>query len=215
MQLLLPAAYTAIALGFVDSVLRWCPRAVQVPISAAPFSPTSPTVCPPQPSLALRSSISSEGSLLFVVCPSRISTHSVSGETRGALSPYPPSPVPASRPPRVRARPSLLLSVAPSFPPRGSPSLARATSVPRERGRQNGAVVPAGEPSSRPPPDQNGDGVARARETGPPCAILRNPPWHRTPRTSLISADPFACSQTPLQMQSRVQTMTSRTASFI
>lgn len=36
--------------------------------------------------LARRSSISSEGSLLFVVCPSRISTHSVSTSDTGALS---------------------------------------------------------------------------------------------------------------------------------
>lgn len=32
---------------------------------------------------------------------------------------------------------------------------------------------------------------------------------------NLLSLPPFACSQTPLQMQSRVQTMTSRTALFI
>lgn len=41
---------------------------------------------------ALRSSISSEGSLLFVVCPSRISTHSVSAKRKtGIIFPFPPS----------------------------------------------------------------------------------------------------------------------------
>jgi len=72
MQLLLPPAYTAIALGFVDS------------FSAVSLHRSSVVrrVFALRPTLALRSSISSEGSLLFVVCPSRISTHSVSDETR-------------------------------------------------------------------------------------------------------------------------------------
>ncbi|KAL6258752.1 hypothetical protein P5V15_010701 [Pogonomyrmex californicus] len=49
-----------------------CPRAVQVLRLARSFHVLSHDLPP-----ALRSSISSEGSLLFVVCPSRISTHSV------------------------------------------------------------------------------------------------------------------------------------------
>lgn len=69
MQLLLPAAYTAIALGFVDSFSAVSLHRSSVVRRILPYEPTTP---------ALRSSISSEGSLLFVVCPSRISTHSVS-----------------------------------------------------------------------------------------------------------------------------------------
>lgn len=59
---------------------RLCSLVVSTRCSSAHLA-TSLHVPVRRPSPALRSSVSSEGSLLFVVCPSRISTHSVSGET--------------------------------------------------------------------------------------------------------------------------------------
>lgn len=182
MQLLLPVTYTAITLGI--SLVR-----------SSQYPRTVSSVClriilrvAPRPPLALRSSISSDGSLLFVVCPSRISTHSVSSDTSAhyylcftLLSP------PTLRPWSFLF-PISLCVVGSSGGERGH----------RQRGYRRLFEAQRG--------DQNGDGVGSARC---PCIILRNQP--RLFRESDLSS----FSQTPLQMQSRVQTMTSRTASCI
>lgn len=85
----------------------------------------------PRSSPALRSSISSEGSLLFVVCPSRISTHSVSNEThyRTLLSSLPPPPVHPSRSPLA----SLPSSVFSAPPPARAHRLSRTRAIKRHR----------------------------------------------------------------------------------
>lgn len=145
---------------------------------------------------------------MFVVCPSRISTHSVSGETRIIASTLP-------RPP---------------FPPvAGSRLVSFRLRLPRPRRRRSpSSFANEGDKTARP-----SSSAARAERGHPSCRSK----WRR--RYSLARArgvplasscairpgiaagslshnlPPFACSQTPLQMQSRVQTMTSRTASFI
>lgn len=152
MQLLLPAAYTAIALGFVDSVLS---GGVHASFECCrSLAPSLLVLLPSRSSSALRSYISSEGSLLFVVCPSRISTHSVSNETR-IIAPslfLPPRARPLPRRPFLPAFSSCsAVPVSPSSPPcvigtraikrhpvssRGAPlkraPIKMATALPRE-----------------------------------------------------------------------------------
>lgn len=178
---------------------RLCSLVVSTRCSSADLA-TSLHVPVRRPSPALRSSVSSEGSLLFVVCPSRISTHSVSGEThyRSLLS----NPRPLC--PSFLVRLFLLLFRR----------LRRRRLSPCTSSLANESDKTTPSPRVPPRANQNGDGVSRALSVllASSCAI---PPWHPTPWDLSRLMPPFACSQTPLQMQSRVQTMTSRTASFI
>lgn len=176
---------------------RLCSLEVSTRCSSADLA-TSLHVPVRRPSPALRSSVSSEGSLLFVVCPSRISTHSVSGEThyRSLL----PNPRPLCFSFLVRLFLLLFRRIR-----RLSPCTSSLAT-------ESDKTTPS--PWVLPRANQNGDGVSRALSVllASSCAI---PPWHPMPWDLSHLMPPFACSQTPLQMQSRVQTMTSRTASFI
>lgn len=180
---------------------RLCSLVVSTRCSSADLA-TSLHVPVRRPSPALRSSVSSERSLLFVVCPSRISTHSVSGEThyRSLL----PNPRPLC--PSFLVRLFLLLF--------RRLRLCRRRLSPCTSSLANESDKTTPSPRVPPRANQNGDGVSRALTVllASSCAI---PPWHPTPWDLSHLMPPFACSQTPLQMQSRVQTMTSRTASFI
>lgn len=85
---------------------RLCSSLVSTRLSSVDLASPHVQRSVPRPSSALRSSISSEGSLLFVVCPSRISTHSVSIETRYRI--HPPSfPFPQPFPPPLSSFPHL------------------------------------------------------------------------------------------------------------
>lgn len=135
-----------------------------------------PSLAALRPTPALRSSISSEGSLLFVVCPSRISTHSVSSETH-IINP--------SLPPSLSLSRRCISS---------HHAVSRKTKAIKRHYRLGGTRG-----------NQNGDSVDRAR------------PLHHSVQSARISHEISFLSflQTPLRMQSRVQTMTSRTVSCI
>lgn len=110
----------------------WYPRAVQVLNLAASLQVQRSA---PRPSPALRSSISSEGSLLFVVCPSRISTHSVSENETAHYSPSACRFLPL---PLVLISPRARRRLSPSPP---SPSLPRARRPSRTRTIKPSTVV--------------------------------------------------------------------------
>lgn len=152
MQLLLPAAYTAIALGFRRFVL--CSVFAPFKCRSSRFALRSAP--------ALRSSISSEGSLLFVVCPSRISTHSVSKAKR-ALS------IPLSH--------YLYLSLAVALRSRHAVSFAKWKLKRHYR---------LGDTRGK----QNGDGVDRAR--GPCIILCNAFAFRHEISFSFSFADPFA-----------------------